>query len=126
MITRNGAKRAVPVSLMNLNTGEVITFGSGVEAAAALGCTPSEISQLRTKSRRRVKDWVLTPGVAVQRASQLRAPVHLTNLDTGEVMRFDSCKAADSFLGCRRGLTSDMRNYRRERIGPWTIFEDDE
>lgn len=125
MISLNGSKRALPISLMDLNTGEVIAFGSGTEAATHLGCTPGDISHLRSRARRRIKNWVLAPGVPVQRATSLRAPVHLINLETLEVMRFESCKAADAFLGCPKGGTSSLRRYRRNFIGNWTLYEED-
>lgn len=128
---------SLPITAINLATGESRNFNSVSDAARALGVLQSAISRVLTlEDCHQAGGWWFKPtgsveeppalfGAAAIRAKRDKA-VHAHNYLTGERKTFKNCTAADESLGVYAGASSAVIGGERASAGDWWFTHDPE
>ena len=115
---RHSEKAEKPITLVNADGNDVVSFKSFSEAAQKLGVSLSGICQIANGTRKSVCGWHL-PGVMPGLISKPKA-ISFTN-DKGEVRTFHSRRAAHRALGIATGTISKMIKGTIKTSASWSI-----
>lgn len=122
-------KQGKKIIAINYATGEQRIFGTGAEAAKALGIHLSAVSMVARGEDFSAKGWWFRfedddrqmPSIHGQKAGRLKRDkkVYVVHLKTGERREFRNCTVADTELGIYNGASASVASGKRASAADW-------